>query len=187
MLYPKLYFSLVYYLCWMAGVARLALGIHPLWHFSDWTGVVCCGWFVDTLAYYYFNWIELYWEHAVLYFYRHPAAGITKWVHLNISVTLNLSFTDQFTFQPLCLHIMIADATVKFAGDQVALVGLFDWDAVNSVAIQYILQLHLIIKPRYPLPFCICVMCHYANIGRRCGSLSATKMFISLVDFVGEK
>lgn len=84
-----MYFSLVYYLFWMAGAARLALGIHPLWHFIDWTGVVRCGWFVDTSAYYYFNCRK---ELAmVLCFYRLLAAGITKWVHLNVSVTPQLS------------------------------------------------------------------------------------------------
>lgn len=171
MLYQKLYFSLVFYLFWTAGVARLALGIHPLWHFSNLTGVVYCGWFVDTLAYYYFNcWVELYWELAVvLCFYRLPAAGLTKQAHLNMSVTLNLSLPIQLPFKPLCKNVTVA-ATVKFAGGQVALVGLLGSEMHdNEFSSNLWLGEHFISKPTWhPLLFWIYVVCHYPNIDRLC-------------------
>lgn len=47
-LHQKVDSSSVQCLFWMAGVERLASGIHPLSHFSDWTGIVYNGWFADT-------------------------------------------------------------------------------------------------------------------------------------------
>lgn len=95
----------------------------------------------------------------VFCFYRPPAAGITKRAHMNVSVTLYLSFPDQLTFKP----VKYPDCgwwVWSLPGDQVVNVGLgseMQW----AMGIQLILQLQVLVSLTFSMTFTASLhLCH---------------------------
>lgn len=151
----------------MAGVARLALGIRPLWHFSDWTGVlrmVC--WYLGILLFHITTSADQKCIESSLWFY--VFISFRQQARLNRPIWIchsHFTSASQITLSHSAVHILYITtvaAAVKFAGDQVApcwAVG--PWDDPDPEMRHFVWE--NISSQKHDMPFYICEICHNYN------------------------